>query len=180
MMMNLRVCQLSAPACNGVLAIVGFALAPPLSMPAVWASSHTLSGVVHSSSQTSNTIEIAQFNFFKDLVETVVDVPEPVTEVLNAIEAEQIRQGEAEAAQQAAAEAQAEAEIRYQHFERLTPEEKRAYIAEQRGREAAQAEAAATLLLMMLAADGGSGSEAEGCEYVPYVVNGVYQGDICQ
>jgi HD superfamily phosphohydrolase len=86
------------------------------------------------------------------------------------------RQQELEVARREATEQQRlEAERRQQYFESLSPEQKEAYLAEQRARRE-QADKAASLLLMMLFA-GGSGSASNSgddeirCSYSPNTFN---------
>lgn len=68
---------------------------------------------------------------------------------------------EQEAARQAAAERQRlEAQRQQQYFDSLTPEQQQAYIAEQRAREAAQAEATARVFVPLMMLFMGSGGES--------------------
>jgi hypothetical protein len=78
------------------------------------------------------------------------------------------RQKELEAARQAATEEQRlEAERRRQHFESLSPEDKKAYLAEQKARRIQANDQVAKLLGLMLMFTGGSGSsQQEGGRYV--------------
>ena len=72
---------------------------------------------------------------------------------------------EREAARQAAAERQRlEAERQRQYFESLTPEQQQAYLAEQRARQAAQAEAAARIMWWFLENGDSSGNSSMGDE----------------
>lgn len=184
-MVNLHARLFSASTRNALIGIASLVIAPLFSMTPGWASSQLANEVLPSQTASSDSIEIAQLGFLEDILDTV-GVPEPVTDVVNIIQAEQERQAQTEAERQAAeAERQAaeaarlEAERRQQYLESLTPEEQNAYIAEQQAIEAAQAEMAAAFFWMLVSSDGGD-SDAGECEYVPYVVNGVYHGDVCQ
>ena len=107
------------------------------------------------SAQTQPTI-IAQFN----LPGWIRDAGQVVNTV-NQIRLQEQRRQELEAARQAATEQQRlEAERRRQYFESLSPEQKETFLAEQRARQAEQADMVAGLLLMMLSV-GGSGSNQQ-------------------
>ncbi|TVP65881.1 MAG: hypothetical protein EA342_13315 [Leptolyngbya sp. LCM1.Bin17] len=79
--------------------------------------------------------------------------------------ARQRQRQEQEAARQAATERRRlEAERQRQYFESLTPEQQQAYLAEQRARQAAQAEAAARIMWWFLENGDSSGNSSMGDE----------------
>ncbi|KAM3104470.1 hypothetical protein [Phormidesmis sp. 146-33] len=78
------------------------------------------------------------------------------------------RQKELEAARQAATEEQRlEAERRRQHFESLSPEDKKAYVAEQEARRIQANDKAAAILRLMFMFAGGSGSSQQNDSQIP-------------
>lgn len=112
-----------------------------------------------SPAQTQPMIIANPFKVIQDAVRTVDTINQIRLREQHRQEAERRRQ-ELEAARREATEQQRlEAEQRRQYFESLSPEEKEAYLTEQRARRAQQADKTAALLLLMLGAfSGGSGS----------------------
>jgi hypothetical protein len=96
-------------------------------------------------------------DFFRDIQRTIQTIDQ-----VNQIRLREERRQELEAARQAATEQQRlETERRRQYFESLSPEQKEAFLAEQRARRE-QADQSAALFLMMLfqgSSDSASGSE---------------------
>lgn len=129
----------------------------------------------NSSDQTEPLI---MADFFRDIRRVIQTVDQ-----VNQIRLQEQRRQELEAARQAATEQQRlEAERRRQYFESLSPEQKETFLAEQRARQAEQADRAAALLLMMLSI-GGSGSTEQSqpqqpsryCVYKPELMR-----DVCR
>lgn len=107
------------------------------------------------STQTQPIIIANPFRIFQDAVQTI--------DTVNQIILQEQRRQQLEAARREVTEQQRlEAEQRRQYFESLSPEEKEAYLSEQRARQAQQADQTAALLLLMLGTfSGGSGSTSQ-------------------
>ncbi|MBD2329608.1 hypothetical protein [Alkalinema sp. FACHB-956] len=87
------------------------------------------------------------------------------------------RQKELEAARQAATEEQRlEAERRRQHFENLSPEDKKAYLAEQEAQRVQASKVAALFILMLVASGSGSSSVDQPTRQPDYPCNKVVNG----
>ena len=117
---------------------------------------------VSNPASSGQTEPVVMANIFIDIqraIQTVDQVNQIRLQEQRRQEAES-RQQELEAARREATEQQRlEAEQRRQYFESLPPEEKEAYLAEQRARQAQQADAVSGLVLLMLgASSGGSDS----------------------
>lgn len=115
-----------------------------------------------SSAQTEPAIVANLFRTIRDSVETIDRVNQIRLREQRRQEAERRRQ-ELEAARREAIERQRlEAERRQQYFESLSPEEKEAYLAEQRARQ----EAAALFILRLLTTGAGT-SDGNGLSTQP-------------
>ena len=134
-------------------------------------SANSGDAVARAIEQSSNPISPVQIEsvliagFFDDLGEAVQTIRQgaQVVNSVNSFLEQENRRRELEAAREAASEQERlEAERRQQYFESLSPEERQAYIEEQRAREEAQGERAALLFRLMLPLMfGGSGSNQE-------------------
>ncbi len=102
-----------------------------------------------STGQTEPVMIAGFFNILQDGVQTIQQVDQAIDAVDSIIEREK-RRKELEAARQAATEQQRlEAQRRQQYFESLSPQEQKAYMAEQRAMQA-QHDAVATLFILGL------------------------------
>lgn len=112
-----------------------------------------------SSAQTEPMIIANPFGIIRDAVQTVDQVNQIRLREQRRQEAERRRQ-ELEAARREATEQQRlEAERRRQYFESLSPEQKEAYLAEQRALRAKADKTAALLLLMLFAGSTGTNQQ---------------------
>jgi len=138
-------------------------------------SVHSGAAVAKVTEEVSNSTSLSQAepvlmaNIFRRIQETVetmqqveqaVEQVEQAVDLVNSVVQQENRRQELEAAREAATERERlEAERRQQYFESLSPEERQAYIEEQRAMQA-QRETEANLFLLMLGAMVFGGSDA--------------------
>lgn len=130
-----------------------------------------------SSSQT-NTVQVAGFfDSLQDVVNTIRQVNQVVDSVNSIVEQENNRR-ELEAAQRAASEQERlEAEHRQQYFESLSPEQRQAYIQEQKSRQNQNDQVANLFLLMMFSSMMGGPSNASASDGSSNDICYVYNSD---
>jgi len=112
-------------------------------------------------------------NFFRDIQRTIQTVDQ-----VNQIRLREERRQEAERRrQELEAARQAEVERQRQYFESLSPEQKEAFLAEQRARRAQADSSAAQFLMMLFQGSSGSSSEEGTRTYRCVVYTGSQPGD---